>query len=264
MCGIVSWFSKEGISKDDILLAGVNTQKRGTDGAGFWTLEKGLIKTTNFIEDFDRIQKFLPDLSRLGVLHMRKKTNGNTALKNTHPFVYKNWVMVHNGIVSEHYSWYKNKINDWINEKTKGETDSEQLFMAIMYFLHKTMNIKEAINKALEIFDGSYSVVLLDLLTKQGFVFSNYDRFVFEKDNNFWFFSEQEIAEASLDISNAKKIKIEDNNLYLFDLEKNEIKNLGNMPNGERLSYYGFYYGRRQKNLFEANYITHANSKKEK
>lgn len=56
-----------------------------------------------------------------GLVHLRKKTVGETSLLNTHPFVEENYSFIHNGTVDE------NTHND-VAHTCIGNTDSERLF----------------------------------------------------------------------------------------------------------------------------------------
>jgi len=235
MCGIVAWFSKYGIEKSEILLAGINTQERGTDGAGIWTLEKGLSKTNkNFSENFNGFADKLPDNSKFGVLHNRWKTHGISALVNTHPFRSHGWVMVHNGTVTRFNDYYSAKdMQKWADKKRRGKTDSEELFYAILfYIIEEKVKVKIAVNRALDSFHGNYTVLLFNEERKVCYLFSNYSRYLIKKANRMWFFSEKSIADASIDTRKYKEVKIKDNVIYCIDLETVDIVGLGRLFNG--------------------------------
>ena len=60
--------------------------------------------------------------SRSGLVHLRKKTVGETLIENTHPFVDGVYSFIHNGTIS-HSGTYAN-----LSAVCEGATDSERLF----------------------------------------------------------------------------------------------------------------------------------------
>ncbi len=92
-------------------------------------------------------QKFITEASKLhGDLlfaHIRRRSQGPVLMENTHPFVYKNWIFMHNGNIPD-FEQCKLELNNHLprnmNIKTEGSTDSEYLFK---YFLHWFENSKK-------------------------------------------------------------------------------------------------------------------------
>ena len=68
--------------------------------------------------------------------HVRRKSQGAISLQNTHPFIYKEWVFMHNGNIPN-FEFYKEKLRLKFLQTTDidplGTTDSEFLFR---YFIH--------------------------------------------------------------------------------------------------------------------------------
>jgi glutamine amidotransferase len=68
--------------------------------------------------------------------HVRRKSQGVISLQNSHPFIHKKWVFMHNGNIPD-FEIYKEKLRlKFLQESaidTLGSTDSEFLFR---YFVH--------------------------------------------------------------------------------------------------------------------------------
>jgi len=100
--------------------------------------------------NFDKVKTVK---SKIIISHVRLATRGNKTLKNTHPFVYENFIFAHNGSVDrENILAY---LNPEFKEKIEGETDSEAYFMLIMQFMSETKNIIDSIQKAVKIIKKS-------------------------------------------------------------------------------------------------------------
>lgn len=69
--------------------------------------------------------------SNLIVGHIRNKTDSGVSVENTHPFLYKNQLFLHNGWIkdfTEHRSQILSHIHKKYHRHIQGETDSEHLF----------------------------------------------------------------------------------------------------------------------------------------
>ena len=137
-----------------------------TDGAGFGVLRRGkwaVYKSTGndpsekmangflphrglpdgFLPHKGLPDGFLPRERELTIGHIRKKCPdypGHISLQNTHPFSYKNHIMLHNGFlhdIDKHPTKYKGWVAPDLKKHIKGETDSEILFYIYLTFLRK-------------------------------------------------------------------------------------------------------------------------------
>ncbi len=82
-------------------------------------------------------------ISDLLFAHVRRRSQGTVSYENTHPFVYENWIFMHNGNIPN-FEHYKQRLalklppNSFIN--TEGTTDSEFLFKYFIYWLGQMNN----------------------------------------------------------------------------------------------------------------------------
>ncbi|MHA1377888.1 MAG: class II glutamine amidotransferase [Candidatus Helarchaeota archaeon] len=101
------------------------------------------------------LSKFLANYirSHLIIVHIRRASRGNVALRNTHPFQRelfgKSWVFAHNGTVFERPELRNFKLNFYF---PIGQTDSELAFCYILDKLRENTNLRtqeEKINSLL-------------------------------------------------------------------------------------------------------------------
>ncbi|MFA6023519.1 MAG: class II glutamine amidotransferase [Candidatus Pacearchaeota archaeon] len=101
--------------------------------------------------------------------HNRLATNGNANKnENNHPFESKNFILVHNGIISNYAELTLNE-----NLYFKGETDSLVILHLIEKYYQKTNDISKAIKKTTKKLIGSYSVFVLDKNTNTLYYFKS-------------------------------------------------------------------------------------------
>jgi predicted glutamine amidotransferase len=123
------------------------------DGIGFAILQK---KWVIYKSLHQSPIDFHPNNNDLIIGHLRKKCKdfpGHISENNTHPFYYKNQVMVHNGFLHD-INVYKLHYTSWIAEDLlphiKGETDSEIIFFIYLTFLRKESNTKYGLISAVK------------------------------------------------------------------------------------------------------------------
>jgi len=102
MCGQLGYSGKEpcDIEKIKILLLW-NSLERGEDSTGLYSPENGLIKTIKKGADFIIDNEIKPDLIMMA--HARAKTIGAASANNAHPFKRGNWILQHNGTLSNYW-----------------------------------------------------------------------------------------------------------------------------------------------------------------
>lgn len=73
--------------------------------------------------------------NNLVIAHIRKKTQGNISMENTHPFHYDGQIFAQNGQIvnfEKHFSLLEQYMYPPLLNKTKGETDTEYLFFIFL------------------------------------------------------------------------------------------------------------------------------------
>lgn len=104
--------------------------------------------------------------------HIRKRSISTKSYNNTHPFIYKNNIFVHNGRIQDFENNAKILVKymncEYVN-CIKGETDSELLFYLFLSFLGTSKKYKESINKLYKLFKD------LDIELSANIIFANLD-----------------------------------------------------------------------------------------
>lgn len=152
MCRLFSFSFKENTKQQDRLDLISSFRKLATCGMVPKTIESGhydgwgislytkneelpilykSISTANNDKDFKDTDFFKENQEESGLIHLRKKTVGETSISNTHPFVEGIYSFIHNGTIEKGDGPYKE-----LNSLCKGATDSEKLF-------RKFLQIKE-------------------------------------------------------------------------------------------------------------------------
>ena len=108
-----------------------------------WVVEK----STKAIYHDPKVDDLRNIKTNLAIIHVRKKMGSKVHYKNTHPFKFKkkglgNFAFCHNGYIEE-------EIDYSSSFSTKGETDSEQLFYAILTKIQEKKPV-ESIRETLE------------------------------------------------------------------------------------------------------------------
>ena len=121
---------------------GVNNKHEHTthkDGFGFawYNTHWNTFKHPSSYLEYHGIDKLVDNISKSPVIigHIRNKMFGDVHYDNTHPFVFKDQVFVHNGFL-RNFSKNKHRILSRINNAYKphitGNTDSEHLFFLFL------------------------------------------------------------------------------------------------------------------------------------
>lgn len=94
--------------------------------------------------------------SQTVLAHIRKATQGQLSLLNSHPFQYGKWVFAHNGNL-KNFSQYKAKLIEYIDPELRsfilGNTDSEVIFYLLLSLLKKKSLLKQTAPKLSELKD---------------------------------------------------------------------------------------------------------------
>ena len=242
MCGIVGYIGKTKAS--GILISGLKRlEYRGYDSAGICTIENSKLITTKCKgKVLDLESKINPALhnSFVGIGHTRWATHGEPNTINAHPHSDsdKQFSLIHNGIIENHYSIKEYLLDKGV--KFSSDTDSEVLvqFIGYLYKKNKTSFI-ETVKVALKEVVGTYGIVVINkddpdkiiaarngsplvigLGKDENFIGSDASA-IMEHTRNILYLDDDEIAEISRD---EYKIRhIEHDNEIIKDVEEIEF-----------------------------------------
>ena len=242
MCGIVGYIGKTKAS--GILISGLKRlEYRGYDSAGICTIENSKLITTKCKgKVLDLENKINPALhnSFVGIGHTRWATHGEPNTINAHPHSDsdKQFSLIHNGIIENHYSIKEYLLDKGV--KFSSDTDSEVLvqFIGYLYKKNKT-SFMETVKAALQEVVGTYGIVVINkddpdkiiaarngsplvigLGEDENFVGSDASA-IMEHTRNILYLDDDEIAEIS---SDEYKIRhIEHDNEIIKDVEEIEF-----------------------------------------
>ena len=168
MCGIVALI---GIFEYTLVIKCLKKlQNRGYDSAGFSYIHNNKlnIKKKIYKESINELYKICYNLDKNNknnmikscISHTRWATHGRINNDNCHPHISNNKKisLVHNGII-ENYLELKNFLID-NNYTFYSETDSEVIVNLIQYYYELNNNIDVAINKTLNLCDGTWALII--------------------------------------------------------------------------------------------------------
>ena len=161
MCGIVGYIGDKKAAP--ILLDGLKKlEYRGYDSAGIAVQQKrdiSLVKNKGKINKLENLLDKESPAGNVGIGHTRWATHGKPSTPNSHPHQSSegDFVVVHNGII-ENYLELKNQlIEDGYDFDS--ETDTEVIPNLISKFYKG--DIEEAVQKAVDLLEGSYAIAVL-------------------------------------------------------------------------------------------------------
>lgn len=225
-------------------------QKRGTHAWGVYIEKKsGNYHTNCGVEDDtipgelfkmpDAIGEFLNDRDGLLYLdkthtilmHTRQETGGDPEINiNNHPFNTKNFIMAHNGIISNDRELMKK-----YNIKTDIECDSYVIVALIQKWYDEGLSVKNAIIKMSEELDGGYACWLYHKDKKKLYLFRNSRnpiQYYHDKDKGLLIFASEDdyIVDTYNDKDKLTCRDVESLDVNeIFELGKSGLKSIGNL-----------------------------------
>jgi len=251
MCGIVGYIGNRQASK--ILINGLQRlEYRGYDSAGICTHENNeliITKCKGKVSDLKSSINNLLHQSSIGIGHTRWATHGEPNITNAHPHIDNNkqFSLIHNGIIENHYSIKEYLISKGVSFTS--DTDTEVLVQFIGY-LHETekMSFFDTVRAALKEVVGAYGLLVMSkdepnkliaarkgsplvigLGKNENFIGSDVSA-IMEHTRNILYLDDGEIAEINKDKYSIKHIEhdneiIKDVNEIEFSLEQIEKGN---------------------------------------
>jgi len=166
MCGIYAYLGKKNLTLKQCYEALILLRSRGYDSFGFaWISDDLKVECVKSIEKVLK-KTFKKDLlekeSYNLVAHTRWATNGEVAIRNTHPFESSNkkFYLIHNGIINNAEE-IKNELK---NKKTfSSDTDSEVIVNLLEYYYEKypELDFNLVLQMTFKRLSGYWSVVIL-------------------------------------------------------------------------------------------------------
>ena len=164
MCGIVGYIGNKKASP--LIVKGLRRlEYRGYDSAGISTIEEDVFYTSKCkgkIQDLENLSSMSNHNNTSGIGHTRWATHGEPNINNAHPHhdQDKNFSLIHNGIIENHYS-----IKEYLIQKGvqfESDTDTEVLVQFIGYLYNiKKLSFYETVKLALQEVIGTYGVVIM-------------------------------------------------------------------------------------------------------
>ena len=162
MCGIIGYVGRK--KALPILIHGLKRlEYRGYDSAGIAYFRDNNIEIKKCVGRIKNLEDII-DVNinaNIGIGHTRWATHGGVNVNNCHPHQINNITIVHNGIL-ENYQELKNKLIN-VGYKFNSDTDTEVLCAYIDYeYTNSTdKDIINVLSKCLDVFKGSYAVVVI-------------------------------------------------------------------------------------------------------
>lgn len=174
MCGIVGYIGDKNALP--ILMDGLKRlEYRGYDSAGVAILGEDLkvVKTAGRIKDLERKLQDVKLEGTIGIGHTRWATHGAPNDINAHPHFSesKRIVVIHNGIIENYLELKKMLIKE--GKVFRTETDTEVIAYLIEEFYNGSL--LKAVQKTIELIEGSYAIAVLSKEDSDCFVCARKD-----------------------------------------------------------------------------------------
>jgi glucosamine--fructose-6-phosphate aminotransferase (isomerizing) len=167
MCGIVGYIGRQDATP--ILLEGLRSlEYRGYDSAGLAVIHRNKIQTTKTagrVQDLrDKLNGKTSTKGTIGIGHTRWATHGEPNETNAHPHADASGriAVVHNGIIENAEQLRDQLAGQGVT--LVSDTDTEALAHLIAAEATEGVTLEEAVRRALRHVEGTYGLVVLDLL----------------------------------------------------------------------------------------------------
>jgi glutamine---fructose-6-phosphate transaminase (isomerizing) len=163
MCGISAIASHKSVS-GKLLMTLQNLEYRGYDSCGMALFhdEKILVrKNVGSVDEANALEKFETMEGNLGIAHTRWATHGGVTQANSHPHFSndKNFVIVHNGIISNYQ-----QIQAELTKKGFeffSDTDTEVFSNLIQDEFQKVQDVETAFCNSIDKLEGSFAIAMI-------------------------------------------------------------------------------------------------------
>jgi amidophosphoribosyltransferase len=235
-CGIVAVYNRNANNKEilnEVFLMMNALQHRGQEGCGISFIDKNhkfnRFVTQGLVKDLFSIRELtennLDIITLIG--HIRYSTTGSDEASNLQPFVSgtidgKKIALAHNGNVVNAYEIRTKLMEEGHTFTTT--TDSEVILHHIVKTYNKTLNIEEAVSKAINEFVGAFSIVLLFDTKIIAFRDKNGFRpLVYGKKHDTFYFASEDTALKCIEVFEIEEVK--PGSIVIIDEgEKKEIR----------------------------------------
>ncbi|MFV0424196.1 MAG: glutamine--fructose-6-phosphate transaminase (isomerizing) [Bacilli bacterium] len=161
MCGIVGYIGYD--SSKEIILNGLQKlEYRGYDSAGIALFEDNNVEIIKSVGRIANLEEQLSNQTHtFGIGHTRWATHGVPNKSNSHPHHSQSKLitLVHNGVIEN----YKELKDEYLKDYTfYSQTDTEVLSNLIEKFVLDGMSMEEALQKLIEVVDGSYALAIIN------------------------------------------------------------------------------------------------------
>ncbi len=218
-CGIVAAYCQTpenyNILKEVFLMMNA-LQHRGQEGCGVSFVDKNhkfnRFVTQGLVKDLFSLKDLIETTNIKSLIgHIRYSTTGSDEVSNLQPFVSetidgKKIALAHNGNVVNAYEIRKSLMEEGHTFTTT--TDSEVILHHIVRTYNKTLNIEEALSKAINEFIGAFSIVLLFDTKIIAFRDKNGFRpLVYGEKNGIFYFASEDTALKCVDVFKIKEVQ---------------------------------------------------------
>ena len=164
MCGIVGYIGNKQASK--ILINGLQRlEYRGYDSAGICTHEDNDLIITKCKGKVSELKSSINNIlhkGNIGIGHTRWATHGEPNTTNAHPHIdnSKQFSLIHNGIIENHYSIKEYLIGKGISFSSDTDTEVLVQFIGYLYSAEK-MSFFDTVRTALKEVVGAYGILIM-------------------------------------------------------------------------------------------------------
>ncbi len=188
---------------------------RGYDSCGICYGDKDNIAIYKSVGNTNCLKKIVPiEEYTFAMGHTRWATHGTINTTNAHPHIYKNYIIVHNGIIN---NYLKLKEDNGIID-TYSQTDTE-----IVAHLLDKYSMEELFN----ILEGNYAILFINKKepNKIYFMCNKCPLLICKYDNNYY------VSSDMLAFPGGEALSLADGSFGYFDKEKISIKNIYDIEN---------------------------------